>query len=520
MHHYDTIIIGGGHNGLICATYLAQNGQKVLVLEASEKLGGLAATREFHPGFKLSVAHTVSHFSTKVANDLKLASYGFDCAAAPVPTIGLAAQGEHVVLSGGKVAGVSASDAASYNEYRNAMKRFADLLKPFWLKTMPRIGNNSVSELMTFGQLGLKLRLLGKEDMGEFTRVATLPARDLMDEYFDSDILKAVLSWDGLIGSKMAPRSPNATVLALLYRMLGEHQGAHSIPAGGMEGLVKAIYSSAVAAGVEIRTGARVARIAIEVDDALNEGQGGLKASGVELDGGEVINAARLVSSADPQRTFLDLVGVENLEIDFTNRIRRLRCDGYVAKLHLALQGEPKFRGLEQCDGRMIIAPELDALEFAFDNAKYGDLPEQPVLEMLVPSLHDAAFAPSGQHVLSAHVMYVPYALKGGWTEQARAELSDRIINTIARYAPEIRQQIIHSELLTPLDLEKTYNVTGGHWHHTEFSADQMVMMRPTFQAAQYSTPIPGLYLCGAGCHPGGGLMGGPGHNAAREILK
>ena len=520
MQHYDTIIIGAGHNGLICAAYLAQKGQKVLVLEASENPGGLAATREFHPGFKLSVAHSISHFSTQVASDLKLASYGFDCTATPVSTIGLATQGDHVVLSGENVTGVSADDVASYSDYRSSLKRFAGLLKPFWLKTMPRIGKNSVSELLTFAQLGLKLRLLGKEDMGEFTRVATLPARDLMDETFDSVILKAMLSWDGLIGSKMAPRSPNATVLAMLYRLSGQHEGAHAIPAGGMESLVTAICSSAKHSGVEIRTEARVARISVRADDALNDGQGGLRANGVKLEDGETINAQRVISSADPKRTFLDLVGVENLEIDFTNRIRRLRCDGYVAKLHLALSGLPSFRGLDHCDGRMIIAPELDALEFAFDSAKYGELPEQPVLEVLVPSVHEPGLAPTGQHVLSAHVMYVPYALKGGWTEQARAELINRIIDTIARYAPDIRQQIIHTELLTPLDLEKSHNVTGGHWHHTEFSADQMVMMRPTFQAAQYSTPLPGLYLCGAGSHPGGDLTGAPGHNAAREVLK
>ena len=168
----------------------------------------------------------------------------------------------------------------------------------------------------------------------------------------------------------------------------------------------------------------------------------------------------------------------------------------------------------------MIIAPELDAIEFAFDNAKYGECPEQPVMEIVVPSLHEPSLAPDGQHVLSAHVMYVPYGLKGGWTDAARMAFCDRAIDTIARYAPGIRQQIIHQELLTPLDLEQTCNVTGGHWHHTEFAIDQMLMMRPTYEAAQYSTPIPGLYLCGAGCHPGGGLMGGPGHNAAREILK
>jgi len=246
----------------------------------------------------------------------------------------------------------------------------------------------------------------------------------------------------------------------------------------------------------------------------------GLLATGVHLENGEKIEADRVISATDPKRTFLNLVGVENLDIGFTNRIRRLRCDGYVAKLHLALNEAPEFAGLQQTDGRMIIAPELDAIEFAFDDAKYGECSKNPVMEIVVPSMHDASLAPSGQHVLSAHVMYVPHKLKGGWTDAARDDIRDRAIDTIARYAPAIRDQIIHSEFLTPADLEQKYHVTGGHWHHTEFSVDQMLMMRPTYGAAQYSTPIPGLYLCGAGSHPGGDLMGAAGHNAACEILR
>ncbi len=513
LHHYDTIIIGAGHNGLICAAYLARSGQQVLVLEAADALGGLAATREFHPGFKTSVAHSVSQFSAKIARDLDLEAHGFKLGKA-LATVGLNDAGEHVILQEGTVSGVSPDDASAYADYRQTMLRFAGVLKPAWLKTMPRIGNNNLSEILTFAGIGLKLRLLGKDDMREFLRVAALPARDLMDENFDSDLLKAVLSWDGLIGSRMAPRSPNHTVLTMLYRMSGEHGGDHAIPAGGIGALIAALCSSAKDAGAEVRTGSMVGRIMIE------PGANGLTATGVELADGERIMAHRVVSAADPRRTFLELVGARHLEIEFSNRIRRLRCEGYVAKLHLALDDLPAFDGLERPDGRMIIAPDLDAIEFAFDDAKYGDSSGQPVIEIVIPSLHDASLAPAGQHVLSAHVMYVPYRLKGGWTDEARDALCERVIGTIARYAPGIRKQIIHRELLTPLDLEKNCNVTGGHWHHGEFAMDQMMMMRPTYEAAQYSTPIPGLYLCSAGCHPGGGLMGGPGHNAAHEILK
>jgi phytoene dehydrogenase-like protein len=338
------------------------------------------------------------------------------------------------------------------------------------------------------------VRLLGKNDMREFMRIATLPARDLMDEFFENDILKATLAWDGLVGARMAPRSPNSSV--------------------SVAGLVTSLQAAADSAGAEIRCGAEVENLLIEA------GAEGVAATGVRLANGEEIAADRVVSSADPKTTFLGLAGVQNLDIGFTNRIRRLRCNGYVAKLHLALDGLPSFKGLDQPDGRMIIAPELDAIEFAFDDAKYGESSANPVMEIAIPSLQDASLAPDGQHVLSAHVMYVPYERKGGWTDDARTQIHDRAIETIARYAPDIRDQIIHSEFLTPADIEREYRVTGGHWHHTEFAIDQMLMMRPTYEAAQYSTPLPGLYLCGAGCHPGGDLMGAAGHNAAQEILR
>lgn len=514
MDRYDSIIIGAGHNGLVCAAYLAQSGQRVLVLEASAKPGGLGADREFHPGFHASIAHTVSHFSEKIANDLKLASHGFGASAKSLPTVGLSRSEEHVVLHQDAISGTSTDDADAYQRYARRMRRFADVLKPFWLKTMPRIGNNSLAEMLTFAHMGLNIRRIGKQDMQEFLRIISLPARDLMDENFDNDILKATLSWDGLIGSKLAPRSPNGAVLAMLYRMAGESRGAHAIPAGGVNGLVDSLCAAATKSGAEIRNSANVSRIMISGDSD------GLKTAGVQLVDGEKIEADCIISATDPQRTFLELVGVEYLDIGFTNRIRRLRCDGYVAKLHLALSELPAFNGLEQPDGRMIIAADMDAIEFAFDDAKYGECPANPVMEIVIPSLHDASLAPAGQHVLSAHVMYVPYRLKGGWTDAARQQICERAIDTIAQYAPRIREQIMHSELLTPADLEEKYHVTGGHWHHTELSMDQMLMMRPTYEAAQYRTPIPGLFLCGAGCHPGGGLMGGAGHNAAREVLR
>lgn len=499
---------------MVCASYLAQAGQKVFLLEASESPGGLAANREFHPGFRVSVAHSLSHFSRKITRDLNLEAHGYETAANCLPTVGLGIDQQHVVLHQDTLSGSSTGDAEAYRDYSQHLRRFAAALEPFWLKTMPRIGNNNVAEMMTFAHIGLNIRRLGKDDMQELLRVISLPTRDLMDEYFDNELLKATLSWDGLIGSKMAPRSPNGAVLTMLYRMAAESHGAHTIPAGGVNGLVESLCKSATSSGAEIRSGARVSRILI--DGSAD----GLVAKGVRLGDGERIEADRIISATDPQRTFFELVGVEHLDIGFTNRIRRLRCDGYVAKLHLALNDLPEFDGLEQADSRMIIAPDMDAIEFAYDDAKYGQCPANPVMEIVLPSMHDASLAPGGQHVLSAHLMYVPYRLKGGWTDAARDLISERAIDTIAQYAPRIREQIIHRELLTPADLEQDHHVTGGHWHHTEFGMDQILMMRPTYEAAQYKTPIPGLYLCGAGCHPGGDITGMAGHNAAREILR
>lgn len=484
------------------------------MLEAASAIGGLAATREFHPGFKLSVAHSLNQFSARIARELKLVSHGFNGVGDAVPTIGMSPDGNHIRITRNTITGASTEDAAAYQQFRRLMERCAGAMQPFWHKTMPRVGNNSLAELLTFAQVGVKLRLLGKDDMREFLRIAALPARDLMDEYFSNDVLKAALAWDGLIGSTQAPRSPNNTVLTMLYRMSGEHKGMHSVPEGGLQALIDALVNAATSAGVELRCNTPVRRIVVEGDE------NGQRACGIELSDGTRIGASRVISSADPKRTFVDLLGARHLEIGFGNRINRLRTRGYVAKLHLALDSLPAFTGMDDPRGRMIIAPRMDTIEFAWDDAKYGHCPEEPVMEFMIPSLQVPDLAPEGQHVLSAHVMYLPYDLEGGWTQARRASLQAQLLDKLSEYAPGLQETILHSELLTPVDLERDWHVTGGHWHHAELAMDQMLMMRPTYEAAQYRTPIPGLYLCGAGCHPGGGLMGAAGHNAAREILR
>jgi len=299
-----------------------------------------------------------------------------------------------------------------------------------------------------------------------------------------------------------------------LYRMSGMHHGQYMIPEGGIKALIDALKNAAKDVGVDIRCDSRVNKISINAD------KNGVKANGVVLENGEEISADRIISALDPKQTFFDLVGAEHLEIEFMNRINRLRTDGYVAKLHLALSEIPNFKGIDIPNNRFIIAPNMDAIEFAWDDAKYGQCPEKPVMEVIIPSLNNSALAPQGQHVLSANVMYVPYRKKGGWSEEAKNILIKKLLTTLDQYAPGLSEKVIHAELLTPEDLERDWRVTGGHWHHTEMALDQMLMMRPTYEAAQYRTPVDDLYICGAGCHPGGGLMGAAGRNAAKVILK
>lgn len=514
MSSYDSIIIGGGHNGLVCAAYLAKNGQRVLVLEANNEVGGLAATREFFPGFRCSVAHSLYGLSRTVVRELCLEEHGFTVPWEADPTIALGDDGKAVIFRDGNVEGVDASDTAAYADYQRQLRRFAGALAPFWQKTMPGIGDNSTSDLLTFAHMGLKLRLLGRDDMLEFLRIASLPMRDLVEEYFHNETLKAALCWDGLLGSKLAPRSPNQAVLTLLNRMAGVHHGQHSVPEGGIERLISALRASAENRGAEIRTGSPVAQLLVDADER------GQRCVGVTLDNGETLRASRVISSADPRTTFFKLLGAAQLEVEFTNRIRRLRCDGYVAKLHVALDSLPTFSAMDDLRGRVLIAPTMDTIEFAYDDAKYGEVSKDPVLELRIPTLRQPDLAPAGKHVLSAQILYVPGKRRGGWDTAARDALTTRLLSLLEQHAPGISSQVLGTELLTPSDMAAQFHVTGGHWHHAEPAVDQLLMMRPTYEAARYRTPIEGLFLCGAGSHPGGDLTGNPGRNAAREILR
>jgi phytoene dehydrogenase-like protein len=338
-------------------------------------------------------------------------------------------------------------------------------------------------------------------------------AYDLLEEQFESDLVKGALGFDAVLGSGFGPRSPGS-VLTLLYRLAAQSASGReplSQPQGGMGAVTDALAAAARAAGVEIRTGTAVARIAVEND----------KTSGVVLADGAVIAAGTVISNADPRTTFLKLLGTEHLDTGFVRRIDHLRSRGLVAKLHLALDGPPEFTGLDRVGlgGRLLVAPSLDYLERAFNPTKYGEMSEAPALEITVPTINDPSLAPAGQHVLSALVQYAPYKFAAGW-DVGKPRLADRAIEAIEAYAPGLRRKIIAVETLTPLDIEAEFGMTGGHWHHGELAFDQFFMVRPVPGAAQYRTPVAGLFLCGAGSHPGGGVMGAAGRNAARQILK
>jgi phytoene dehydrogenase-like protein len=511
---YDAIVIGAGHNGLACAAYLARAGKRVLVLEAASRVGGAAVTREFAPGYSVSAcAHLLNQMPRTIVNELGLERHGLKFSAERMATIALAQDGDHLRLPAQGGGAIPASDASSYLNFMARMRRFAAHLRPMLDATPPRLGSGAWQDGAALLRLAWRVRSLGRADMRELLRIIGMNVYDLVTEHFEAPNLRAAVAFDAVLGTNFGPRTPGA-VLTLLYRMATEHgalAAAMAQPLGGMGAVSNALAETARSAGADIRTGMRVARLQVRDD----------RAAGVFLTDGTIIEGRYIISNADPRTSFFRLLGAEHLDTGFERRVDHFRQRGLAAKVHLALSAPPAFRKLEPegLRDRLIVAPSLDYIETAYNAVKYSEFSEAPAIEIVVPSACDPSLAPHGRHVLSAIVQYAPYAHKAGW-DHVREAFLDRVIDTIEAYAPGLRQSIVGTELLTPADIETEFGISGGHWHHGELAFDQFFMVRPVPGAAQYETPVANFFLCGAGAHPGGGVMGVAGRNAALQVLK
>jgi phytoene dehydrogenase-like protein len=509
---YDVVIVGAGHNGLVAACYLAKSGLKTLVLEQRDAAGDGAA-----------LDHATGPLSPQVITDLNLARFGLELITPEARVLALSADGRSLCIYNdvartvAEIEKFSTKDAKSYPEFTHSFSRIGRVLAPLLGMTPPSIDEPSANDLWHLGKVGLAFRGLGKRDEYRLLRWAPMAVADLVSEWFETELLRATVAARGIHGAFAGPWSAG-TSLGLLWQAAMD--GSALLPAvhpnGGMRALSEALANAAKTAGAEIRTSARVSQIT---------GAYGEKAK-VVLDSGEEIETRAVVSNADPRTTFLKLVDPIDLEPNFLLKMRNYRAPGVVARINLTLSALPSFRGVNDSDaktklsGRIHIGPEIDYLERAFDASKYGDFSSDPYLDISIPSLGDPSLAPVGKHVMSIHAQFAPYHLKqGDWTTR-RVEFANNVIDKLELYAPGLRDLIVETQAITPLDLEQEFGLSGGHIHHGEHTLDQFFTFRPLIGWAQYRSPLKRLYLCGAGTHPGGGVTGLPGANAAREIAR
>ena len=518
----DIIILGAGHNGLITAFYLAKAGFQPLVLERRPIVGGCATTEEFHPGFRCSrLAHNTGPIRSDIVAYMDLAKHGLKSYTPTVRMLSLA-QGGNLTLFGDtarsqqQIAKFSAKDAVSYAEFQQALTRISEVAALLMNITPPDIDEPGANNLWELLNTGRKIRGLGEKDLYRVLRWAPMAVADLVAEWFETELLRGTIAARGIFGTFLGPWSAGSSATLLLRAASDSNLGGSaSYVVGGAGALTQAMASAAQAAGAEIRTGCEVTRINVN-DGAV---------SSVVFANGDEILARTVISNADPKRTLLDLVEPQHLRPSFLQKLRHYRMNGTVAKVNLALSGLPTFDGIEgdvtaRLSGSIQVSPEIDYLERAFDASKYGEFSPHPYLEATIPTLWDNSLAPTGKHVMSIYMQYAPFKLRNSDWNSQRDALGAAVINTLAEYTPDLPSLIEAREVITPQDLEETYGLTGGHIFHGEPALDQLFTMRPLLDWAQYRTPIRNLYLCGSGTHPGIGLNGVSGANAAREILK
>jgi phytoene dehydrogenase-like protein len=521
------VIVGGGHNGLVAAFYLARAGLRPLVLERRNRIGGAAITREIAPGFRApALAHACGPVAPQVMADMQLAAPGLRLVRPAVSSLTPTIEGRALVIerdharTAAHLARWSARDAERYPAFMETLGAIAALAADLLQDVPPDIDTPRPQELWRLLRVGRRFRALGRAQAMRALRWGPMAVADVLEDWFETDVLRATLATRGVFGTFLGPRSAG-TMAGLLLEAARQPEAplAPVFVAGGPGALTAALATAAKAAGAEIRCDAAVERI--EATDA--------GVHGVVLAGGETIAASTVVSNADPQRTLLGMIDPAWLEPSFRRRVTGYRAHGTVAKVNLAVDRLPAFTALrdlpdgmgpdQALGGRILIAPGIDDLERAYDSAKYGEWSAHPWLECVIPTMVDPDFAPPGQHVLSIYAQYVPHRLRGHAWDDARGHVLQAVVETLMAYAPGLRASIVAAEILTPADLEREHGLTGGHIHHGEQALDQLYLMRPTLGWARYRTPIRGLYLCGAGTHPGGGLTGLNGALAARVIL-
>jgi phytoene dehydrogenase-like protein len=521
-HPRDVLIIGGGHNGLVTAFYLAKAGFKPLVLERRSQPGGAAITEEFHPGFRCSIlAHSGGPLRTDIVRDMRLEKHGLKLINPDIAVASLTPDGRALILyrdakqSAQEIAKFSQKDAAKYADFEKSLAKLGKVIGEALALPPPNIDHPSKADLWGMLQTGRSMRKLGKKDMYRLLRWGPMAVADLVAEYFETELLRATIAARGIFGTFLGPWSAGSSMV-LLIRAAGDAHpaGSSSFAVGGAGAITQAMAAAAQQAGAEIRGNAEVIEIRIKNGAA----------TGVLLSNGEEINAKAVVSNADPKRTLLKLVDPVHLTPDFVMKLQHYRMPGTVAKINLALSGLPKFTALNgdssALSSRIHIGPEIDYLERAFDESKYGNFSRQPYLEVTIPTIGDPLLAPPGKHVMSIYMQYAPFKLNNSDWESQRVPLGDAVIKTLSQYAPNLPEVILTHQIITPQDLEDMYGLTGGHIFHGELALDQFFTMRPLLDWARYHTPIQNLFLCGSGTHPGAGLTGGSGFNAAREILK